>query len=146
MGDTWATGPRQGAFEEVIDICSPGLTQNTTRPDSSSFTVHVEKLTGENFGDWKFQMSVNFRAKKMLGIVDGSITQEGSDDPDEWEDRDVVCQSMILSALDTKLMRRLRTCRTANQMWRRLCTVYELNAMENVQLVQQKFYKLRMRP
>jgi hypothetical protein len=31
-------------------------------------------------------------------------------------------------------------------MWRRLCTVHEQNATENVQLLQQQFFKMRMKP
>jgi hypothetical protein len=31
-------------------------------------------------------------------------------------------------------------------MWRRLCTIHEQNATENIQMLQQKFFELHMKP
>lgn len=135
-----------GVAGSGVNPTSSGATQNITRQEFSNFTINVEKLSGENFGFWKFQMGVTFRARKLLAIVDGSLTRLGSEDPAEWDDKDAACQSMLLSAIEPKLIRRLTTCKTSNQMWRRLCLVYELNAAENIQLLQQKFYELRMKP
>jgi hypothetical protein len=98
----------------------------------------IAKLTGsENYGIWKFQMSIMFRARKLMGIVNGTITKEASEDKDEWNDRDAAFQSLLVSVIDPKLMRRLKNCVTAYQMWRRLATIHEQNATENVQLLQQ---------
>ena len=124
MDSTQPAGQHQTTFEEEVNThgndsgiagsgvnpVSSGATQSISRQEFSSFTAHVEKLTGENFDDWKFKMSVMFRARKLLAIVDGSSTQAGADNLEEWMDRDAACQSMILSAIDSKLMRRLRTC------------------------------------
>ena len=91
-------------------------------------------------------MSVMFYARKLLDIIDGSLPRELAKSQEEWMDRDAAYQSIIILAVDQKLMQRLMTCRTANQMWRRLCTVHEQNTIENLQLLQQKFYELKMKP
>jgi transposase InsO family protein len=103
--------------------------------------------TRGSWGSWgSWGLKTENCARKLMGIVDGSLTREMSEDEDEWVDKDAACQSMIVSAIDIKLMRRLMTCRSANQMWRKLITIHEQNATENLQLLQQKFYELRMQP
>jgi len=86
-----------------------------------------------------------FRAKKLMNIIDGTSPQELHNDEDEWADKDV-CQSIIISVVDPKLMCRLMTCRTSNHMWRRLSPIHEQNAIENIQLLQHQFYELRIKP
>jgi hypothetical protein len=46
-------------------------------------------------------------------------------DDEDWLDKDAQCQSIIVSAVDNKLIRCLMTCRTSNQMWHHLSTVFE---------------------
>ena len=91
-------------------------------------------------------MSVMFRARKMMSIVDGSLTKTMCADEGDWIDKDVVCQQMIIQSLDSKFAKRMMTCKTSHQMWRKLLTIHEQNAIESVQLLQQKFYELRMQP
>jgi hypothetical protein len=108
---------------------------------------NIDKLRGsENYGVWKFQMTILFHARKLLGIVNGTITRETCEDEDEWYDKDAQCQSILVGAIDQKLMRRLMTCQTANAMWRCLSTIHEQNATESVQLLHQQFLEFRMKP
>ena len=107
---------------------------------------NIDKFTGDNFGLWKFQMSVMFCARKMMGIVDGSLTKTMCADEGDWIDKDAVCQKMIIQSLDSKFAKRMMTCKTSHQMWRKLLIIHEQNAIESVQLLQQKFYELRMQP
>jgi hypothetical protein len=139
--------PAADQQEEVVDVPvrAPPQNQNVGRQELLNLT-HIEKLTRENFGDWKFQMSVMFRTRKLLNIVDGSVPMELYGDDEDWLDKDAQCQSIIVSAVDNKLIRRLMTCKTSSQMWRRLSTVFEQNATENLQMLQQQFYDLRMNP
>ena len=87
--------------------------------------TNIEKLIRYNFAVWKFQMKIMLRARKLLGIVERSIPRESFNDEDDWINKDAGCQSLLISIVDPKLMRRLVTSRTTNQMWRRLCTVHE---------------------
>jgi hypothetical protein len=59
-------------------------------------------------------MSVMLRARKLLGIADGSTLRESFLDDSEWSDKDVVCQSIICSSLDIKYLHKLQTCQIAN--------------------------------
>ena len=81
-------------------------------------------------------MNVFLQAQKLFGIVDGSLPRELSEDLKEWNDRNVACQSILISSIDPKLQHRFMTCRTTNKMWR---------ATENVQLLQQKFFEFKMK-
>ena len=107
---------------------------------------NIDKFTGDNFGLWKFQMSVMFRARKMMSIVDGSLTKTMCADEGDWIDKDAMCQQIIIQSLDLKFAKHMMTCKMSHQMWRKLLTIHEQNATESVQLLQQKFYELRMQP
>ncbi len=41
------------------------------RVDGDSNIGSMKKFNGTNFQIWKFQMTIIFRAKKLLGIVEG---------------------------------------------------------------------------
>ena len=147
--DSMAGQAHTPMVEEVIDnhhSQSQVSSSQLAKQESVSLTTHVEKLTGENYGVWKFQMSIMFRARKLMGFVDGSLPREAHDDVNEWADKDAICQSIIISAVESKLMRRLMMCGTAHQMWHKLSTVHEQNATENIQLLQQQFFDLKMKP
>lgn len=89
-------------------------------------STHVKKLMSENmlrkaherkvenYNVWKFQMTIMFRARKLIGIIDGTLQKEAHRDMNEWDDKVSICQSIIISAIDPKLMRKLMTCRTAH--------------------------------
>lgn len=85
------------------------------------------------------------RARKLLEIVDESAPRVRSKNGDEWLDKDVACQSYLISAIDSQLIRKLMSYRISNRMWRRLCKVHKQNAMENVQLLQQQFFDMCMK-
>jgi hypothetical protein len=108
--------------------------------------MHIERFTGEDFGMWKFQMIIALRARKLLNFVDGTNLRETWPNEEEWLDKDSACQFIICSSIDYKVLRKLRTCTMAAQMWRRLTTTYEQNATENVQMLQQQFFEMRMKP
>lgn len=61
--------------EEVIDDVNRIQAQipNLVRQEPLSLITTVEKLIGENFGIWKFQMNVMLCARKFLNMVDGSL-------------------------------------------------------------------------
>lgn len=80
-------------------------------------------------------MSILLCARKLLGILNGTTPRESCVDKEECTDKDVTCQSFVIFAIDKKLMHRLMNCHISNQMWHCLCTVYEQNAMKNIQLL-----------
>jgi hypothetical protein len=52
----------------------------------------VDKLTGsENYSIWKFQVSIMFHARKMMGIVNNTQRRETYGDEDKWNNRDAAC-------------------------------------------------------
>ena len=65
--------------EDILDgsIRTPPPATKSSSHDMGNLT-HIEKLIGENFPVWKFRMCIFLRARKMLGIVDGTTPRESS--------------------------------------------------------------------
>jgi len=124
---------------------TPPLITHSNRPDLVSLTS-IEKFTEENFLVWKFKMSILLCARKLLGIMDGTILRESFTDEEDWLDKDATCQSFLIFAIDSKLLCRLMNCLTAHQMWRHLYTIHEQNATKIVQMLQQQFFDMKMKP
>jgi hypothetical protein len=55
------------------------------RVDGDSNIGSMKKFNGTNFQIWKFQMTIIFRAKKLLGIVEGTKTLEVATTKREWK-------------------------------------------------------------
>jgi hypothetical protein len=58
-------------------------------------------------------MCILFNVKKLMGIVDKSISRN----EDEWNDKNANYQIFFFSAINNKLMKRLVNCHTFNKMW-----------------------------
>lgn len=91
-------------------------------------------------------MVVMLRAKPVFKIINGMNLKKNVDNEDEWEDQDHMCQSLTSSFVEVKFVRQLINCSTFAQMWRRLCTIHEQSAIENLMLLQQQFFDMRMKP
>ncbi len=55
------------------------------RVDGDSNIGSMKKFNGTNFQIWKFQMTIIFHAKKLLGIVEGTETLEVATTKREWK-------------------------------------------------------------
>ena len=50
-------------------------------------------------------MSINFRARRLMSIIDGTLPREKSVDENEWLDKDAICQSIIVAHLSSRSAR-----------------------------------------
>jgi len=90
-------GPKAGhaqmpIVEEVVDNHKSQNSvpiQVPTRQEAASLITHVNKLTGENF-----VVSVMFRGRKLMKIIDSTLSRKIYENEEEWFDKDAVYQSM----------------------------------------------------
>ena len=66
--------------------------------------ANIEKLIGDNFVVWKFQMNIMVGARKLLGIVDEFVPKASYDNVEEWKDKDATCEYILILAIDPKLL------------------------------------------
>ena len=120
---------------------------------ASKDVSHIGKLTGTNFAFWKFQLLLVLENQELDKVLDGTEVEPNELGADaeraekearlteikEWQKKDVACRNYIIATIDEKCQRSLMTCRTAQQMWTRLRSQYELTSQENKHLLLQKF-------
>jgi len=100
------------------------------RVDGDNNIGSMKKFNETNFQIWKFQMTIIFRAKKLLGIVEGTETLEVATIEREWKQCDNITMMLICSSIDKKYMSVLVNCKTSTIMWIRLIIVHEENSRE----------------
>ncbi|KAJ8891511.1 hypothetical protein PR048_004039 [Dryococelus australis] len=114
---------------------------------------NVIKLSSEsNWKTWKFQPGVTLRAKGVYGVVNGTYVKpySGSDNCErtlkEWQQKDFLAQDLIVTRLDGGPMARVLICESAEETWKKLLTVSERRSELSVNLLQQKFFNLKILP
>jgi transposase InsO family protein len=118
---------------------------------------HIEKLNGNNFPFWKFQVLLIIEHRELLEIVLGTDTlpNEVKDNNDvvtnkkeiqEWKKRDIEARCILTATIEQQTLRTLVNCRSAHEMWARLTTQYEQNAQVNKHVVQQQFFEYSFEP
>lgn len=98
-------------------------------------------LNGRNWAAWKFQMTVILKSKKLYKIVTEGDPLEKKN-LESWEDKDNKAQELLVTRVDEQVMSYLSSCTTSQQMWEKLCTLYEPSSQVSVHLVQQRFFSL----
>lgn len=96
---------------------------------------------------WKFQIRVNLMAAEIFNYVDGT-KQKPSDEKEkdydknivEWTKNDAKAQKIIVNSCGSKILIHLCNCSTADQMWKKLHSVFEQSNEAAKQLLQEKFF------
>jgi len=101
------------------------------RVDGDSNIGSMKKFNGTNFQIWKFQMTIIFRAKELLGIMEKTKTLEVATIKRKWKQCDNIAMMLIYSSIDEKYMSVLVNCKTSVVMWICLIIVHEENSKEN---------------
>lgn len=102
---------------------------------------NVEKLKDiENFPIWKFQLSILFRASDLFDIVNKNIPEDKR--TQQWIKSDAHAQKIIITTLERNALLHIMNCLTANEMWTKICTIYERDNEQQRCGLLQKFYSL----
>jgi hypothetical protein len=117
---------------------------------------HITKFDGKNFSFWKSRINLVLESYELLDVVDGSevkptpivILADNSNAAivtaratiiKQWKKHDVTARNLILSSLDDKCQLTVIGCPTANQMWNRLKSQFELTSKENSHMLLESF-------
>lgn len=105
----------------------------------------IPKFGGEDFAVWRCQVEAHLAVSDLLEVVDGSSkrpTEQGKQI--EWDKNDRKARLIILSALETNVVRQIMNLKTSHEAWTRLSALYELRDKTSVQLLLQRFFDYRM--
>lgn len=107
----------------------------------SEDTSNIEKLVDtESFQIWKFQLSILFRANELFEVVTKSTTAAERDS--QWLKKDANAQKLIVTTVEKKPLMHLLNCRTAHEIWTRVCAIYERDNEQQKCSLFQTFYSL----
>ena len=113
--------------------------------------THIPKLDGTNFPLWKQHIGLLFELHDLMELVLGKIKQPAPvmvDDTvsnaaaiKEWKQKDNAARLFIVSTVDLQQQRSLINCKSAEDMWARLCCQFEMVAAENKHILLQRFFE-----
>jgi len=113
-------------------------------------TTHISKLNGENYPQWKLQVSLVLKAYKVWGHVDGTNAQPSdaatAADKTKWNDADVEAMAIMVPLVDTKQMTHIRSCTTAKEVWDKLEKINSDASELNIQQTFSKFFQYKIGP
>lgn len=77
--------------------------------------------------NWKFQMETIFEFQDLMDIIDGTeVKPEDEEVAKIWLKSDRKVRMLIGHALESVQVRQVMYLKTANEMWKRLQSLYEL--------------------
>lgn len=105
------------------------------------------KLDGHsNWVGWKFQVGIILNALELLEVTNGTAifpVDGTAQDKETWKKKDAKAQSLIVTRMSNKTLMQITCCKTANEMWKKLHTIYEQKSEGSLHLMQQKFFDLK---
>jgi len=113
--------------------------------DGSRDLGNIDRYGGDNFHLWKFQMRAVFYGKDLMDIIDGTVPKPAETAPaeerTEWKKRDNQAISLLCYAIDKNYLKNVMSYTTSKAIWDKLTLLHEHNQSENIQLLQQSFFK-----
>lgn len=107
----------------------------------------LPKFNGHEFSVWKFQMETVFEFQGLMSIIDGTeVKPENAENAETWLKSDRKARMLIGHALESAQIRQVMNLKTANEMWIRLQSLYELKNSTSIHLLLQKFFEYKMEP
>lgn len=113
---------------------------------ANTMSVGTLKLEGtKNWNVWKFQVKVTLKGLGLYDVIDGSEVkpEEAGEEYGKWLKRDSKAQSIIVSRLSENVMIHILACDTAEQMWKKLLSVFEQKSTLSIHLIQERFFSLK---
>lgn len=111
-------------------------------------SADLVKFDGTNFQLWKFSASIILKSKKLLEIVDGSVSQPQDTSSAEWkswDDKNSKAEVILLTSIAQHQLECLVNCKNAAEMWVKLMSIHEQRTEISKELLWQKFYDYRMK-
>ena len=107
----------------------------------------VERLKGlQNYNLWKFQITVLLESNGSLNVVTGAARKpRPTEDTDgklleAWLKKDACGKKMLILTIDRSLQSHIMNYTTANQMWSKICEMFEKKGELRKNKLLQAFY------
>jgi len=111
--------------------------------------ITIDKLNDDNFEFWKFSMSLLFEKREIKDIVEESAIK-----PEEteivaykaWHKKDSDARYYIASTIDKRFTKHILHCKTAQEMWEKICNIFERKKKSAAQItmLQRKLHNLKL--
>ena len=111
--------------------------------------LHIQNLKDpETYSIWYFQIQILFKARDLIGIVDGTEKLEDATTAatqKDWNSRDAKAQHYIVSTLDKSVIPHIITCTTSKQMFDSLKIIYERDNNQQKCTLLTEFYNFKFK-
>ena len=107
----------------------------------------VEKLTGDNYHSWKFNMKMYLIGKDLWEIVTGTEMQNADASAEEerkYRRRENMALATVCLSISTNLQIYVRSCKTAKDAWDSLAKHFEQKTLSRKIFYRRKLYSARM--
>lgn len=115
-----------------------------SRDDESN---RIEMLRDqENFMFWKFQISIVLKANELYDVVGGTTKLEDCTDAEKktlWNKKDARAQKLIVTSVQSNILTYILNCKTACEMFRKLCEVFEQGTQQQKNKLLQDFFNVQ---
>lgn len=108
---------------------------------SEDFGINtIEKLKdSESYQLWKFQVTIFFKAHGLYGLLEESKNPEIKD----FEKKDAQAQKIIIQTVDKMLLTQLLTCKSAAEMYKRICEIFDGSENRKKGQLMQNFFNYK---
>ncbi|KAF2890287.1 hypothetical protein ILUMI_15886 [Ignelater luminosus] len=110
--------------------------------------VSINKFTGKNYPQWKFQLKCALMVKGLYGYVDGTIKNPAADKTTELEKyckEDAMELFLISYSVDYNQIRLIESCNSAAKAIEKLNSVYKQKSESFKMVLLEKFHNLNMK-
>ena len=107
----------------------------------------VEKLNGENYHSWKFQMKMYLIGKDLWELVTGEETLNATANPEQqrrFRKRENVALATVCLSVETSLQIYVRSAKNAKAAWDNLEQHFERKSLSQKIFYRRKLYSARM--
>ena len=114
---------------------------------SEEIGFRMDKLNGDNYHTWKFQMKMYLIGKDLWDIVEGTeVLADGVPDVEQkkFKKRMNLALSYVCLSVCTSLQIYIRSSKTANEVWENLSNHYEEKTLSRKIFFRRKLYSTRM--
>lgn len=113
----------------------------------NSLLASVAKLDGENYADWKFDMSMIFRRAGILKIAQGETKKpKDAEGKESWEEDSENVLSAIGLTIQQSQKQYIRDCTDGPSAWKALKEIYEKNTASQRINLKRRFYTYQIQP
>lgn len=110
--------------------------------------LHINKFSGKNYNQWRFQMRCLLTSKGIYGHVTGDDVKPANQGKnlDAWLKADGHAMFLLSSALDYSQITLIENCTSAKEILEKLDTIFIQTNNTNKMIVHDRFHQYQMNP